>query len=447
MKPSLVVATLIGASLSWGCLDATTVPDAGTEDSGSPVVDAGPIDAGQKVDAGPADAGPADAGPTDAGGVDGGEDGGSEDAGPPDAGPCEIVDAGPLDPTLVAQGRALVIAHNCTQCHGETLSGNQDGVVVPGTNGVRQYPPNLTPDPATGLGCWTNTQIETAFLFNRDNNNAPICPPMPHFADAGFTETQAESIVAFLRSLPTVVNNIPSGPDCSCDFAQDCQATYPGFSCDEGICRCEGGECATTTSNSSATGITSTGPTGTSGSTGRTSTTATTGGSTTGVSLFGSTTKGSTTGVSLFTSTTSGSSGTTGSSSATTGSSSSSSGIQDHHRVVSHRILPLHGFFRREHLGGFVTDHLVERFVLRGCDQLHALQQLAQLRQWDGRDGDLGLQHLGGFDDRRSRGRWRRHRWRYASGRRWRPERRRIIFGHVPKHPRPLQLPTAHDSR
>lgn len=131
-----------------------------------------------------------------------------------DSGLCIAFDAASLDDAEVALGQSIVTQLDCEKCHGSQYAGSNDGVASPTTVGGVAYPPNLTPDPRTGLGCWTNAQIENAFLSGIDNEGATLCPPMPHFADAGVTPAGADAIVAFLRSLPPIVAVIPDTPDC-----------------------------------------------------------------------------------------------------------------------------------------------------------------------------------------------------------------------------------------
>ncbi len=131
-----------------------------------------------------------------------------------DAG-CVPYDASSLDPAAVEAGAALVTVLRCQHCHGQTLSGNPDGVPSPQTEGGTAYPPNLTPDPTTGLGCWTDQQIETAFLYGIDNEGQPLCPPMPHFAEAGVDASGAADILAYLRSLQATTLNVPDTPNCT----------------------------------------------------------------------------------------------------------------------------------------------------------------------------------------------------------------------------------------
>ncbi len=160
-------------------------------------------------------AGASDATAADVSAADAGMDADAAEEPQPEAS-C-AVDAGPLDAATIAIGLQLVGQHKCENCHGSTLSGNNDGVPSLTAEGGLAYPPNLTSDPATGLGCWTNAQIENAMLNGIDNEGMPLCSPMPrfgHLGDAGLDPTQAEAIVEYLRSLPHDVNQVPDTPAC-----------------------------------------------------------------------------------------------------------------------------------------------------------------------------------------------------------------------------------------
>ena len=127
-------------------------------------------------------------------------------------------DAGLLDDAEVAFGKQIVTACNCQDCHGGTLSGNFNGVPSPTTEGGFAYPPNLTPDPTTGLGCWTNAEIENAILNGIDNEGMRLCPPMPlwgHLTDGGLDAGTAYAVVQYLRSLPIFSEQVPNTPTCS----------------------------------------------------------------------------------------------------------------------------------------------------------------------------------------------------------------------------------------
>jgi hypothetical protein len=158
-------------------------------------------------------------GATDATTADSGNDGSS----------CVPYDLSQLDASSVEAGfYAAWQVYKCQGCHqkssqkvddagaGLVLSGNNDGI---GDSGM-VFPPNLTGDPTTGLGCWTDDQITNGILHGTDNDGGKLCPQMPKWGnmltlpdgaarpgtpmDAG---TVAQ-IVAFLRSLPVVNNQV-----------------------------------------------------------------------------------------------------------------------------------------------------------------------------------------------------------------------------------------------
>jgi hypothetical protein len=123
------------------------------------------------------------------------------------------VDAGQLDDAEIQLGETIISTHRCFICHGQTLGGNNDGVAFPQDEGGFAYPPNLTSDPATGLGCWTNAQIERAILDGIDNEGMPLCPPMPRFGhldDGGLDAAQVQAVIEYLRSIPVYVNQVPN---------------------------------------------------------------------------------------------------------------------------------------------------------------------------------------------------------------------------------------------
>jgi mono/diheme cytochrome c family protein len=71
---------------------------------------------------------------------------------------------------------------------------------------------NLTPDPDTGLGRWTDDQIKNAFLNGIDDEGKPLVSIMPYYAFHNMNESDADAIVAYLRALPAVPNVIPEHP-------------------------------------------------------------------------------------------------------------------------------------------------------------------------------------------------------------------------------------------
>lgn len=120
--------------------------------------------------------------------------------------PCAPYDSSGLDPNAVQAGAALLVALKCRHCHNDDLSGNPAGVQTEAGLG---YPPNITPDPTTGIGCWTDEQIERAFLDGVDDQGRTLCPQMPRFAEAGVDATAAAEIVDYLRGVPVRVGTVP----------------------------------------------------------------------------------------------------------------------------------------------------------------------------------------------------------------------------------------------
>jgi mono/diheme cytochrome c family protein len=132
---------------------------------------------------------------------------------------CMAFDAGALDDAAVAAGMQFILSTgHCYNCHqtnpdaGILLSGNMNSI----TDAGPVYPPNLTPDPATGLGCWNNQQIANAILFGIDPevDGGMLCRLMPKFGvgrgDAAppLDDASVLNVVEFLRSLPAVSNEV-----------------------------------------------------------------------------------------------------------------------------------------------------------------------------------------------------------------------------------------------
>ena len=126
-------------------------------------------------------------------GSSGATDGGSTDAGPGDAGPpLSVTDA----------GAAAVQAHGCANCHTADFSGNPAGITE---NGVSGFPANLTPDPDTGLGNWTDSEIRRAITGGVNKQCQTLCV-MPLFGS--MQDPELGNIVSFLRGLPAVNKQI-----------------------------------------------------------------------------------------------------------------------------------------------------------------------------------------------------------------------------------------------
>ena len=117
----------------------------------------------------------------------------------------------------IARGQEAVTSRNCSSCHtptdmnGAMLAGSASGFCADGKpcTTAQVYPANLTPDPDTGMAEWTDEMIVKAIISGVDDENAALCPPMPHFGEQGMSDAEAHDIAAYLKSLPPVNHTVP----------------------------------------------------------------------------------------------------------------------------------------------------------------------------------------------------------------------------------------------
>jgi mono/diheme cytochrome c family protein len=112
---------------------------------------------------------------------------------------------GPPSPASVDAGQSLAQSLACASCHGADLAGSDTPI---GSGAVRAFAANLTPDPETGIGSWSDDDVARAVRTGVDDEDASLCSAMPRFdvLDDG----QIASLVAYLRSLPPVSHEVPA---------------------------------------------------------------------------------------------------------------------------------------------------------------------------------------------------------------------------------------------
>jgi mono/diheme cytochrome c family protein len=72
------------------------------------------------------------------------------------------------------------------------------------------YTRNLTPDPETGLGKWTEQQfVDTIRTGRQQGRGREILPPMPWQAIKNLNDADLKAIFAYLRTIPTISNKVP----------------------------------------------------------------------------------------------------------------------------------------------------------------------------------------------------------------------------------------------
>jgi hypothetical protein len=149
------------------------------------------------------------------------------------------------DPGTVARGKYLVTVAGCNDCHTpwivgpngpepdmtRMLSGHPQSFVVKspaktpddpwimtaavtntawsGPWGV-SFTANLTPDPETGLGQWTQRNFTDTIRSGRHHGRGrEILPPMPIRMYRNFTDDDLEAIFGYLGTIPAVKNRVP----------------------------------------------------------------------------------------------------------------------------------------------------------------------------------------------------------------------------------------------
>ena len=153
------------------------------------------------------------------------------------------------DAARIARGAHLVRTMGCNDCHtpwkpgprgpepdmSRALTGHPADLIMPdaptlppgkwtwvgaetntafaGPWGV-SFTANLTPDPETGLGRWTEEMfIATMRTGRHEGKGRPLLPPMPFQIVGALGDEDIKSLFAYLQSLTPVSNRVPAPRD------------------------------------------------------------------------------------------------------------------------------------------------------------------------------------------------------------------------------------------
>ena len=108
------------------------------------------------------------------------------------------------DPVLIARGAALATAGDCAACHTAQGGARYAGGRMLPTPFGDVAAPNLTPDPATGLGDWSFEDFWQALHRGIGRHGEPLYPAFPYTSYTLLTRDDALAIYAYLQSLPPV---------------------------------------------------------------------------------------------------------------------------------------------------------------------------------------------------------------------------------------------------
>jgi mono/diheme cytochrome c family protein len=117
--------------------------------------------------------------------------------------------AGPSSPqefTQIERGRYLSVLSDCGGCH--TVPGGRPFV---GGRAIETpfgsiVSPNITPDPETGIGAWTDDQFDAALRMGLGRNGEHLYPAMPYNAYTRMSRDDVLSVRAYLNSLEPIRN-------------------------------------------------------------------------------------------------------------------------------------------------------------------------------------------------------------------------------------------------
>ncbi len=116
-----------------------------------------------------------------------------------------------FEPGLVKRGRELAAIGNCNDCH--TVRGGTayaGGLPVPTPFGTI-YSSNITPDPETGIGRWSEAAFQRAMRSGVDRDGNHLYPTFPYDHFTNVTDDDDRALYAFLMTRPPV--HAPSRPN------------------------------------------------------------------------------------------------------------------------------------------------------------------------------------------------------------------------------------------
>ncbi len=94
--------------------------------------------------------------------------------------PVEAAARGDFDPDLIARGAQLAAVGNCIACH--TVPGRKafaGGLPLPTPFGTI-HSTNITPDPETGIGGWSEAAFRRAMREGVDREGRHLYPAFPY---------------------------------------------------------------------------------------------------------------------------------------------------------------------------------------------------------------------------------------------------------------------------
>ena len=124
--------------------------------------------------------------------------------------PINPPDPASFDPALVEKGAVLAAVGNCTACHtnpgGHSFAG---GFAMPTPFGTI-YSSNITPDPETGIGSWSQAAFNRAMRSGVDREGSHLYPAFPFDHFTSVSDEDNKALYAFLMTRPAVKQTPPA---------------------------------------------------------------------------------------------------------------------------------------------------------------------------------------------------------------------------------------------
>ena len=128
-----------------------------------------------------------------------------------------------MTPERIARGKVIFDQlSDCSGCQSErdftrvgaplVESGRGKGNIL--SNVIPELPgtvvaPNITPDPETGIGTWTDGEKIRAIREGVDKDGRALFPMMPYQEFRSMSDEDVQALVAFLNSMPPIKNPLP----------------------------------------------------------------------------------------------------------------------------------------------------------------------------------------------------------------------------------------------
>ena len=125
---------------------------------------------------------------------------------PPTAGPAP----GSFAPALVAKGEALAGGGFCGECH--TAKGGQEfagGYPMATPFGVI-YSTNITPDPDTGIGTWSEAAFARAMHDGVARDGSLLFPAFPYDHFTKLSDDDVRALYAYFMRTPEILTRGPT---------------------------------------------------------------------------------------------------------------------------------------------------------------------------------------------------------------------------------------------